>query len=80
MKLSLKAFALAGGILCGLAVLLVTLVALLRGSPGDHLIIISTIHPGYSVSYLGAIIGMVWGFVDGLIGGAVFAWLYNRLA
>ena len=80
MKLSLKAFALAGGILCGLAVLVPTLVALLRGSPGEHLNIIATIHPGYAVSYLGAVIGMVWGFVDGLVGGAVFAWLYNRLA
>jgi len=24
-------------------------------------------------------VGLVWGFVDGAIGGAIFAWLYNTL-
>jgi len=32
------------------------------------------------MSPLGSLIGLVWGFVDGLIGGAIFAWLYNLLA
>jgi hypothetical protein len=35
---------------------------------------------GYSFSYLGAVIGGVWGLVDGAIGGFCFAWLYNKLA
>jgi hypothetical protein len=35
---------------------------------------------GYRISPLGSVIGLVWGFVDGLIGGAVFAWLYNFIA
>jgi hypothetical protein len=29
---------------------------------------------------VGSLIGMVWGFIDAGIGGAVFAWLYNLLA
>jgi membrane associated rhomboid family serine protease len=29
---------------------------------------------------VGSLIGLAWGLLDGLIGGAIFAWLYNRLA
>jgi hypothetical protein len=27
----------------------------------------------------GGLIGLIWGFFHGLIGGALFAWFYNRL-
>ena len=26
---------------------------------------------------MGSVIGLVWGAIDGLIAGAIFAWLYN---
>jgi hypothetical protein len=29
---------------------------------------------------VGSLIGLVWGFVDGLVCGFVFSWLYNKLA
>jgi len=32
---------------------------------------------GYTVSPQGSIIGLVWGFVDGLVSGAIIALLYN---
>ena len=35
---------------------------------------------GYAPSFFGGIIGGLWGFFDGLIGAAAFAWLYNRMA
>jgi hypothetical protein len=41
---------------------------------------ISSLYVGYGPSFLGAVIGAIWGFVDGYIAGAVIAWLYNRLA
>ncbi|MHC4910793.1 MAG: hypothetical protein ACYTF9_13870 [Planctomycetota bacterium] len=28
----------------------------------------------------GSLIGLAWAFVDGIVGGLVFAWLYNILA
>jgi hypothetical protein len=31
------------------------------------------------MSPLGSVIGLLWGLVDGFIGGLVFAWLYNLL-
>jgi len=41
---------------------------------------ISSLYVGYGPSTPGAIIGAIWGFVDGYIAGVVVAWLYNKLA
>ena len=41
---------------------------------------LGTLYIGYGPSLLGAIIGALWGFVDGLIAGVVVAWIYNFLA
>jgi hypothetical protein len=41
---------------------------------------ISSLYIGYGPSIRGAIIGGIWGFVDGYIAGVVIAWIYNRLA
>jgi len=35
---------------------------------------------GYGPSFLGAVIGALWAFVDGLVAGAVIAWIYNAVA
>lgn len=35
---------------------------------------------GYSFTVPGAFIGMVWGFLDGALCGALFAWIYNKFA
>ena len=80
MKLDVKAFALTGGILWGGAVCFATLWLLLSGSQGALIRQIDHFYIGYSYSYLGAFVGLVWGFIDGAIGGALFAWLYNKLA
>jgi hypothetical protein len=78
MKLSVKGFALAAGIVWGLAVFVATLISL--GHTGAvHGGILSHIYFGYTVSVLGSVIGLVWGFVTGLIAGACFAWLYNSV-
>ena len=42
--------------------------------------VMSSVYIGYSASFLGGIIGAVWGFADGLIGGAIFALIYNGIA
>jgi hypothetical protein len=41
---------------------------------------LSSLYLGYGPSIAGAIIGAVWAFVDGYVGGLVVAWLYNKLA
>jgi hypothetical protein len=80
MKLNIKAFALTCGILWSLTMFLMTAFLVARNASGSCLGNFSVIYFGYSVSWIGAVIGAIWGFVDGLIGGAIFAWLYNRLA
>jgi len=77
MKLNMKGFALATGIVFGLSVFLVTLLSLWHS--GVHIGILSHVYPAYTVSYLGSLIGLVYGFVSGLIAGACFAWLYNTI-
>ena len=42
--------------------------------------LIGKLYRGYSISPAGSLIGFVWALVDGLILGAVFAWLYNTVA
>jgi hypothetical protein len=80
MKLNVKAFALTAAIICGLGIFLLTWwIILLEGASGDKTLI-GLVYRGYSISPLGSLIGLAWGFVDGLIGGAIFVWLYNLIA
>ena len=80
MKLSVKAFALTSGILWGASVCLATLWLLMMGSDGLLIRHLDNFYLGYSYSAVGAFVGLAWGFVDGAVSGAVFAWLYNKLA
>jgi hypothetical protein len=79
MRFNVKAMALTAAIFCGGAVLLVTWWLIILGHGGTEFIL-SRAYPGYAVTPLGSLIGLVWGFVDGLICGAIFAWLYNLFA
>jgi hypothetical protein len=80
MKFNVKAFALTCALLWGLGLFVLTWwIIAFDGSTGEATFI-GQIYRGYSISALGSMIGMVWGFFDALIGGAIFAWLYNWLA
>ena len=76
MRLNAKRFALAAGVLLGLAFLVVTLVAAWRGI-GLNLSHLSAIYLGYSVSYIGSLVALVYGFLSGAIAGFLFAVIYN---
>jgi hypothetical protein len=80
MKLDVKAFAIACGLLMGLGLFLVTWWIILLDGPSDRMTFIGQIYRGYGLNGLGSLAGLVWGLVDGVIGGAIFAWLYNSLA
>jgi hypothetical protein len=79
MKLNPKAFALTSGILWGLIIFVATLWLLIIGSTGKTIVKFNEFYIGYSFSIGGAFIGLLWGFIDGLIIGFIFAWLYNLL-
>ena len=79
MKLNVKAFALTCALVWGVALFLLTWwIMLLEGATGD-VTFIGRIYWGYDISAMGSIIGLAYALVDGLIGGAIFAWLYNLL-
>ena len=80
MRLDVKALALTSGIVWGAAIFLSTLWLIVFGFHGELMQKLDHFYFGYDVSVVGAFIGLAWGFVDGLVCGAVFAWLYNRLA
>ena len=77
--MNVKAFAVAAGILWGFLVFVCTLLEAVRGV-GHTLGLLSALYPGYSVTYLGSVVGLVYGFVSGALVGAAFCWLYNRFA
>ena len=79
MRLNAKNLGLAGGILWGVVLSAVTLVSVPTGYAGEFLGLVGSIYPGYSVSWLGALVGLVYGFIDGFICLFVLALLYNWL-
>ena len=79
MKLNVKAFAVACGLIWGLGVfLLAWWVMLFDGATGE-VPFLGRLYRGFNISPLGSVIGLAWALVDGAIGGAIFAWLYNLL-
>lgn len=83
MKFSIKGLALALAILWGLAMLVMGLANLVWSSYGQQFLqTMSSVYPGYHAtrSIAEVIVGTLYGAVDGFIGGAVFAWLYNQFA
>jgi hypothetical protein len=83
MKFNIKALALGCAILWGIAVLAVLLVNLACANYGQNFLeLMASIYPGYHANHSIAqvVIGSLYAAADGLIGGAVFGWLYNWLA
>ncbi|MBN1597539.1 MAG: bacteriophage holin [Bacteroidales bacterium] len=79
MKLNVKAFALTAALVCGIGLFLLTWwVIMFEGATGTKTIL-AVVYRGYNISPLGSLIGLAWGLVDGLIGGVIFAWLYNLI-
>ena len=77
MKLDVKAFALAGGILWGLSVFVITWMNIMGyGSPIGF---VKSYYIGYSVTPIGSVIGAVYGFFDAGTGCLIFSLIYNKL-
>jgi hypothetical protein len=80
MKLNVKAFAITCGLWWGIGLFMLTWwVIAFEGATGDPTLI-GRLYRGYNISPLGSFIGLIWAFFDGLAGGAIFAWVYNRLS
>lgn len=79
MNLNIKAFGLTCGIVWGIGLFALTWWIIGFEGATHETTLIGRLYIGYNISPLGSIIGLVWAFFDGLIGGLVFAWLYNTI-
>lgn len=69
---------LAGGFVWGLSIFFLTIIASGTGY-GASFLDLFQFYPGYTVTYWGAGVGFIWGFIDGFIGLGLLAWFYNHL-
>ena len=77
--LGVVSLGLAFGITWALGVFLLGIAAALFEWGVPVVAVLSSLYIGYSPSFVGSVAGAVWGFVDGFIGGALLAWLYNKI-
>ena len=86
--LNAKVLGLILGILLGLIIFIATNWLVLKGPQpgpsgeyvlGPHMQLLSQFFIGYRVSFWGSIIGFIYGFAIGTIGGSLIGWIYNRI-
>lgn len=79
MKLNALKFGITGGIVWGVSVFLITLIAK-ETSVGIGIVnALGKYYIGEQATFFGAILGLVYGFFDAGIGCLIFALLYNYL-
>lgn len=78
MKINPKKLGLSIGLVWGVMVFIFTLIA--AATDFGYLTLINlSIYPWYTISVPGAFAGLFWGFIDGLVGGYLLGWVYNKL-
>ena len=79
MRLNVRAFALTCGLLLGVGLFFLTWWIIWFDGPSSDPTFLGRVYRGYEVTPVGSVVGLVWALIDGAIGGAIFAWLYNSL-
>ncbi|MEM2125317.1 MAG: hypothetical protein QXQ53_02840 [Candidatus Methanosuratincola sp.] len=82
MKLNATITGINLGLIFGLTIFLATNILLIKGGDviGPHLALLGQYFIGYKVTFVGSMIGLLYGFGLGFIIGYAFARLYNWLA
>lgn len=81
VRLNARAWGIAMGLLLGGGLFLATNVLVLKGGPdvGAHLRLLRVFLPGYSVTFLGSLVGFVYLFVIGYVLGRFVGLVYNKM-
>jgi len=79
MKLNVMAFSLACGLFWAASILLLTWWSIVFDGASSAVTFLGKYYLGYTITPIGSLIGLIWAFFDGIISGAIFAWLYNFL-
>jgi hypothetical protein len=82
LRLNGRAWGISIGLVLGFGLFIATNLLVVKGGvdPGRHLRLIGVFFPGYSVSFIGSIIGFVYAFVVGYGLGRMIGSVYNRLS
>jgi hypothetical protein len=80
MRLDVKAFAVAFALIWGIGLFALTWWIMAFEGATHQGTLIGEVYRGYTIGPMGSLIGLAWATPDGLIGGAIFAWLYNLIA
>jgi hypothetical protein len=80
-RINARAWGISVGLVLGLGLLLATNLLVIKGGPnvGAHLRLLSVYFPGYSVTFLGSLIGFVYAFVLGYGLGRIVGSVYDKL-
>lgn len=79
MKLNVLKLALAAAIVSAISMALVPVYGIYFGRGLRAVSLLSNVFPGYNVSWRGAGMGLVYGFVTCFVYMAIFGWIYNGL-
>jgi hypothetical protein len=80
MRLKPVALGIGLGSVWGISLFITTLVSYFTGYGRLFLeVLAQSIYPGYSISPSGSLLGLFYGFIDGLISGFCIAWIYNKV-
>ena len=77
--MSIRSVALTAGIFGAATMFLIAWWLILNGNAEGPTTLLERMYIGYSFTPLGSVIGALWGFVDFAIGGAIAAWLYQKI-
>jgi hypothetical protein len=77
MELRKRALGVSLGLTVGLAFMLGTWFIMIAGAKGEVFSKMSVFCRGYTVSWGGSILGLLWGFLYGFIAGVIIAYFYN---
>ena len=78
-KLSVKGLAVGLGVSWAFCMLFVGWASMFGWST-KFVEVMSSIYIGFKPTFLGGIIGAIWGFIDGATGGLIIAVVYNAIA
>ena len=84
LRVNALSFGIVAGLVAGLGLFVATNWLVLKGGGGHevgpHLSLLAQYFVGYSVTFVGSLVGFGWAFACGLAVGYVGSWLYNTVA
>ena len=82
IRLNAKLLGVVCGLIFGFSLFVMTNFLVVKGGPvvGPHLALLGQFFPGYTVTFVGSMIGFVYAFMVGLVLGSIMGAVYNRVA